>query len=59
MSAAQVALVVGADGPVGRWVARSLCHEGWQVYATTRHADDVLFLRALGATVLSLDLASA
>ncbi|OYT87448.1 MAG: hypothetical protein CFE46_09750 [Burkholderiales bacterium PBB6] len=59
MSAAHVALVVGADGPVGRWVAQSLCHEGWQVYATTQHADDVLFLRALGATVLSLDLASA
>lgn len=55
----QQTIVIGASRGIGHEFVRQYRAEGWQVTATARSETALADLRALGATALELDVASA
>lgn len=52
----QVALVTGASSGMGKDIAKKLIADGYRVYAAARSIDKMLDLKALGATLLRMDI---
>lgn len=52
-------LITGCSSGIGLCVAQGLQQRGYQVFASTRHKDDVTRLRAMGLNALQLDLSDS
>lgn len=50
------ALILGASRGIGRELAQQYLAQGWQVYASARHENDLANLRELGCHALQLDV---
>ena len=52
----RIALVVGANRGIGLGVVKAFLKHGWQVIATARNPEAATDLRALGVTIIGLDV---
>ncbi|WP_051258790.1 SDR family NAD(P)-dependent oxidoreductase [Chitinibacter tainanensis] len=54
-----VVLISGCSSGIGLYAAQFMQQHGWQVIATARKNDHVLYLQSLGLTALQLDVADS